>query len=109
MGLLKLMSKRMGVRLNVKKYAPSWKCLKKFGGVLSIDEFRTGVFSNQNTNIQDFPIISRKSEIALHQRVVPQKRVQRTNKKTFYLKKTKKKSNSKSKNSLENSMGIKFL
>jgi len=105
--LLKELSQEMGTVLNINKYAPSWKILTKFGGVVSIDQFRDGFVTNLNTSVLDYPIVSRKSQLEIHANIAPKKTKNTKTSNLFYLK-NKKKKKTISKSSLERSMGIKI-
>lgn len=110
--LLKEMSIKMGHQLELNKFSPSWKLLKSFGGILTVEQFRTGVLTNLNTDIHNFSLKLRQSHVKInppvnnkHQsKAVIEKRNQH---KLFYIKNTKSKKNNKL-SSLEKSMGIKF-
>lgn len=106
--LIKQMAKKMGIRLNIKKYAPSWKSLKAYGGSLSIEQFRSKVCTNLNTNVMSYPIISRKTIMEIHPNIKSTKST-KAKSKVIFNKKKKSTKKTKKKNALEKSMGIKFF
>ena len=110
--LLKKLAMKMGHQLNLKKYAPSWKLLKEYGGTLTIEQFRSGILSNLNTDFHTFILKHKKNYLQISQNIASKPKSKeilekRNKQKIFYVKN----SNSKPKeklSELEKSMGIKF-
>ncbi len=84
--------------LNIEQAAPSWKMLTTYGGIVSIDNFRLGFLTINNSQVLDFPYRYNKANLFIQSSSKPINQ----EKSTIMLKRK----DNKKVSTIENSMGL---